>query len=248
MSASLVRVERYGGIAVVVLSRPEKRNAMTPAMLEEVLAAIPPADQIEGLVLAGDGPVFCGGFDLKMCHEKPGTLEALLRGLARVIAELDARAHPVVVAAQGAAIAGGAALLGGADVAVGDRAGQYGYPVVRLGLSPAVSAPYLRLLVGDGHARERLLDPSTVSGEEARRIGLIHELCDIPEDCGPRALRVCKMLAGKPRHAFGATKRLLRELGGAGRTARAGLEASLTTADSDECRAALGALFGAARA
>ncbi len=244
MSQPLIRTERYDAIAVVVLSRPEKRNALTPAMIDELLAALPDPHSIDGLVLAGDGPVFCGGLDLKLCLETPGTLDALLRGLSRVMLELDARDHPVVIAAKGAAIAGGAAILGAADIVIGDRLGQYGYPVTRLGISPAVSAPFLRQLVGDGHCRERLLDPTTVSGEEAHRIGLIHELCDIPEDCGPRAVRACKALAAKPRQAFAATKRLLRELSGASSRAAEALNASLATAETAECRERLAALFG----
>ncbi|MGD9688212.1 MAG: enoyl-CoA hydratase/isomerase family protein [Phycisphaerales bacterium] len=237
MSGSpLVRLEQYDRLAVVVLSRPEKRNALTPAMFEELWRVIPAEDQIDGLVLAGDGPVFCGGFDLALCHREPETTATLLRALSETIDRLSRRDHPVVIAAKGAAIAGGAALLGAADIVIGDAAGTYGYPVVRIGLSPAVSFPYLRTLVSDGVCRERLLDSGLISGAEARRVGLIHECCDTPEDVGPRALRLCKALASKPRLAFSATKRLLRDLGGAEHTARAALDASLSTADSAECR------------
>ena len=167
----------------------------------------------------------------------------LLTQLSRTILELSNRDHPVVIAAKGGAIAGAAALLGAADVVVGDRLGQYGYPVVKLGISPAVSFPFLRNLVSDGRARERLLDTATIGGEEAHRIGLIHKLCDIPEDVGPTAMRICKGLAAKPRHAFAATKRLLRELGGAEAAAHAARDVSLTTADSAECRERLTAAF-----
>lgn len=242
-NAPLVRLETYDRIAVVVLSRPDKRNAMTPEMFEQLWAIIPPEDQIDGLVLAGDGPVFCGGFDLKLCHQVPGTASTLLRMLSETIVKLNRRDHPVVIAAKGAAIAGGAALLGAADLAIGDRAGQYGYPVVRIGLSPAVSFPFLRTLVSDGSARERLLDSGLVTGEEAKRIGLLHECRDIAEDVGPRALRACKALASKPRHAFAATKQLLRELAGAEAEAARALGVSLQTAESDECRERLAALF-----
>jgi len=239
MSAPLVRVEQYDRIAVVVFARPEKRNAMTPELFEEWFAALPGPDAIDGLVLAGDGPVFCGGFDLKMCLDKPGTLEVLLTQLSRAVMELSMRDHPVVIAAKGAAIAGGCALLGAADINVGDRAGQYGYPVVRLGLSPVISYPTLRTLMTDGHARERLLDTALLSGEEAKRQGLLHVLRDIHEDVGPVALRMCKMLAAKPRQAFAATKQLMRELAGSGVWAARATAVSLETADTAECTAGL---------
>ncbi len=241
--AELVRVETHGRLAVVVLSRPAKRNAMTPEMFEQLWRVMPAEDAIDGLVLAGDGPVFCGGFDLKLALERPGTLATLLTQLADTIARLNRRSHPVVIAAHGAALAGGAALLGAGDVVVGDHAGQYGYPVVRIGLSPAVSFPYLRTMLNDGAARERLLDSGLLSGEEARRVGLLHELCDIPEDVGPKALRICRALAAKPRHAFAATKRLVADLSGAEAWGGRALAASLATADTPECRERLAAMF-----
>ncbi|MGQ0627238.1 MAG: enoyl-CoA hydratase/isomerase family protein [Phycisphaerales bacterium] len=244
MSAAMVRVEEYDGITVVVLSRPERRNALTPVMFDEMRAALPRADGCRGLVLAGDGPVFCGGFDLKLCGQDPAVLGKLLSQLADMMKELAARDHPVVIAAKGAAVAGGAALLCAADIAVGDRGGQYGYPVVKLGLSPGISFPHLRTVMSDGAARERQLDSGLLTGVEAYQRGLLGELCDIPEDVGARSLRTCKALAAKPREAFAATKRLVRSLAGAEADIAAALACSLASAEHVECRDRIGAAFG----
>lgn len=241
----LIRLEHHGRIALLSLSRQGKRNAMTPDMFAQLHALLPPDHAIDGLVLTGDGPVFCGGFDLKLAAHTPGTLEILLRELARTIAALAARSHPVVIAAHGAAIAGGCALLAAADLTLGTPDGQYGYPVVRLGLSPAISFPYLRTLIHDGPARERLLDSSLIPGSEAHRIGLLHHLEPTPDACRQAALSACQRLAAKPRHAFAATKQLLRELHNAAATADRALTVSLNTADTPECHDRLTALFPA---
>ncbi|MBX9735933.1 MAG: enoyl-CoA hydratase/isomerase family protein [Phycisphaerales bacterium] len=244
---TFLRTEDHNGVAVVVLSRADKRNALTPDMifgldtlLKETIAAS------RAVVLAGDGNVFCGGFDLKLCHTDQGTLESLLIGLARVIETLRASDKPVVIAAHGAAIAGGCALLGGADVVVTDRVASLGYPVVTLGISPAVSAPYLAQRVGNGAARELLLGAGLITGEEARRIGLADVCCDIREDVVPRSLRIAGVLASKPVEAFAATKTLLREiedLSGVLHRATA-LKTSLRLTDSDEQRTRLAAMWG----
>jgi enoyl-CoA hydratase/carnithine racemase len=255
----VIRREVVGDVAVVTLSRAEKRNALTPGMLgelrgvierlksTEIAEPISVAREARALVLAGDGKVFCGGFDLKMCQDEPGTLELLLRGLHEVIAALRGLPVPVVVAAHGAAIAGGCALLGGADVVVTDAGAKLGYPVTPLGISPAVSAPFLRLLTGDGRARERLLDPALVSGREAARIGLAHECVELPEQVRPRALEIAVGLAAKPAGAVRATRGWLREIedlrGGGGADVERGLRASLSVVGSGEEREGLARLF-----
>jgi methylglutaconyl-CoA hydratase len=234
-----VRFEHDGPITTLVLDRPDQRNAMTPEMLDAVLkglGALPPSARC--LVVAGTGKVFCAGFDLAMCQAHPdgSVMRALLTGLSRCILALRQLPVPVVAAPHGAAIAGGCAILGGADIVVADRAAKFGYPVVRLGVSPAVSAPFFTGAVGHGHARGRLLDPSIIEGAEAHRIGLVHELVDAPEEVRPRARAIAASLAAKPRGALGATRALLLEIEALGTQPAKALEVSLGLAGSDEER------------
>jgi methylglutaconyl-CoA hydratase len=150
---------------------------------------------------------------------------------------------PVVAAAHGAAIAGACALLAGADVVVADQEAKLGYPVVRLGISPAVSAPTLAGAIGPGRARERLLDPGLIDGREGHRIGLVHELAATREEVLGRAREIALGLAGKPRGGVRATKRWLIEIErrmGASAIDREGLEASLGLVGSEEQRRLLG--------
>lgn len=241
---SLVRTEVRAGVTIIALARPERRNALTPRMFADLRAALPPRDLQGGVVLTGDGPVFCGGFDLKLCVSEPATTAQLLNDLAALLVDLASRDHPVVISAHGAAIAGGAALLGAADYSVGDAAGQYGYPVVRLGISPAVSFPFLRTLTTDGAARERLVDTGLLDGRAAQRVGMLSAVADTPEACLPAAIAACETLAAKPRRAFAATKNLLRSFGPSAADAQRALAASLLTADTDEARTLLAAAFG----
>lgn len=242
----MIRLEHDGPLAVVVIDRADKRNALTPEMLVAIRDhATAAAKAAKVVVLRGEGAVFCSGFDLKLCRDHPdgSVMRALLTNLGAVIGALRALPIPVVVAAHGAAIAGGCALLGGADVVVADRGAKLGYPVVKIGVSPAVSAPFLRLGTGDGAARARLLEPELISGEEAARLALVHALVDRPEDVLPRAIEIARGLAEKPAHTIAATKGWLNEIDGVGGFAARGLNVSLALAGGDEERTRLAAMF-----
>lgn len=251
----MIRVEVHGaeagsfaGLGEIVIDRPEKRNALTPEMLEAITAGIATLEAdaaARAIVLRGEGTTFCAGFDLTLCREDSAALGAMLRGLSDAVRALRRCARPVVVGARGAAIAGGCALLAAADFVVTHAAAKFGYPVVALGISPAVNAPYLLNAIGERAARAKLLDPRIFDGEEARRLGLASVLVDLPEDVTPRAQVEAMRLASKPPAAFAATKAWLNELEGSlddARLARA-LEASMALVGSDEERERLSALW-----
>lgn len=250
----MIRERReHDGIRVITLDRADKRNAMTPEMFTQLRRAVGEVGDARALVLGGEGAVFCGGFDLKMCLDTPGTLRTLLVELSAVIGELRMLDVPVVIAAHGAAIAGGCALLGAADHVVTNDDAKLGYPVVKLGVSPAVSGPFLRRLVGDGRCRERLLDVELVSGKDAARIGLASESLPRAEDVLARAIGVASALAAKPGIGIRETKRWLRDLDDADARARGfadaadeaqrALHASLSIEGTPEERERLDALF-----
>jgi enoyl-CoA hydratase/carnithine racemase len=208
----VIRVELEGRVRVITLDRAEKRNALTPEMLEELRAAVA-ADAVEAaaLLLRGDGPVFCSGFDLGRCKYDDPTQPTMRRYLVllhEAIGAMRDQPRPIVLCAAGAAIAGGCALLGGADIVVADADTKIGYPVTPLGISPAVSAPFLARDAGAGAARARLLDGGLISGERAAELGIIHELERDVEAAHARATQ----LAAKPMRAVRDTKRWLDEV------------------------------------
>jgi enoyl-CoA hydratase/carnithine racemase len=237
-------------IGRITLDRAEKKNALTSEMISGITAGVEdlasnPA--VGAIVLEGNGAAFCAGFDLTLCRENSDALRELLSGLSEAIRALRRCDLPVVIAAHGAAIAGGCALLGGADVVVTHNEAKIGYPVVRLGISPAVSVPFLRQSVGDGRARERLLDSSLVAGWDAFRMGLAHECLEDAGKVRDRAAAIAVQLASKPRWGLAATKRWMNQLDGSAENEwpdRA-LAASMGLVGSVEERERLSALWKA---
>lgn len=217
-------------VAIITIERAARRNALTPSLLGALRERIRARGQACGaMLLAGDGPAFCSGFDLTLCRESPGgeVMRTLLTGLAEVIEAIRASPAPVVVAAHRAAVAGGCAIAAAADVVVSDAQAKLGYPVVRLGVSPAVSGPVLGVRTGFGYTRERMLDSGVINGTEAARIGLVDYLVATPEEVLPYAITLAKVLATKPRGAMCRTKAWLLELDGTGALSAPALGASL---------------------
>lgn len=241
----MIRVEDHDGVRTVRLDRPEKRNALTPGMLDSLAASVHNAPDARVIVLEPVGPVFCAGFDLAACKDNPAALPSLLTGLAWVAAAIRASSSIVIAAAPGAAIAGGCAIVCACDIVVSTADAKFGYPVVKLGISPAVSAPLLRLAIGDSQARARMLSAEVFSGTEAVRIGLVHELADSPDACIARAHDLAAGLTAKPPTGLSTTKSWLNEVDGslAGSTIKRSLEASLSIVGTDEQRERLAAMW-----
>jgi methylglutaconyl-CoA hydratase len=241
----MIQVEPVGEVAIIRLDRSEKRNTLTPKMLANLCGAIDRAVSARAIVLSGVGEVFCAGFDLTLCRDDDAVLGELLAGLSKAARGIRQAPCPVVASAHGAAIAGGCALVASCDVVVTNKDAKLGYPVVRLGISPAVNAPVMRASIGDGQTRTRSLDPALIDGAEALRIGLAHYGADAVGECEPLTVKLAQDLARKPRHALAYTKRWLGELDGT--TDEAGLagalEASMSLVGSSEQRERLAELW-----
>lgn len=240
----------HNQVRVITLARPDRRNALTPAMLDElhgaVLAVTLAPGNARALVLAGQGPMFCAGFDLALCEADPtgSTMRRLLAGLSQTIRTLRALPFPVVLAAHGGAIAGGAALLAAADLTITDRAAKFGYPVHRLGVSPAVSAASLSDRIGPGATRRLQLEGPLIPAPEALALGWVHEIVDNPDHVLSRALDHAAAFTAKPPDALRATRAWLDEIESAASPTQntrhdAGLATSLSLVTSLEERALL---------
>ncbi len=245
----MIRVEHHEPARVVeiVIDRPDKRNALTPDMLRNLKDGVTRAHEsrAHALLLSGAGDVFCAGFDLALCRDDASAMGDLLTTLSHALRALRRLTCPVVVGAQGGAVAGGCALVCAADIVVSDAAANLGYPVVRLGVSPAVNAPLVRFSLHSGRTRERLLDPATITGARAHALGLVHHLVDAPADVRAVALRIATQLAAKPPHSLSVTKRWLNELDGSDNDAlfADSLRASLALAGGPEERSLLASVW-----
>jgi methylglutaconyl-CoA hydratase len=248
---ALVETDLQGPVATVALNDPDRRNALSTSMflaLESALLAVAAHHRTSVLRLRGHGPAFCAGFDLAACVADPTLLSEFVRRLGGVLRTLRRMRHVVVAEVQGAALAGGCAIVSACDLVVVAPDASLGYPVHRIGVSPAVTLPTLRSATG-GHARSIVLGGELLDGRAALRAGLAARMSERSETLADEAALLCASLAAKGPAALAATKHWLNELDGSLDDARfeRTAEASAGLCDGEECRTLL-ASFWARRA
>ncbi|MCE2880870.1 MAG: enoyl-CoA hydratase/isomerase family protein [Planctomycetaceae bacterium] len=202
-----------GRSARVVLRDAARRNALDAAALRrlhELLAQVRHADP-DAVVLSGEGSVFCAGFDLSLCADEPARTRELLDGLAACVGALRGLDMPVVARVQGAALAGGCALLTSCDFVVVAADALVGYPVHRIGISPAVSATTLFSRMGP-RARELMMLSEPVDGRRALAMGLATHCVEGAEALDAEVAALVTRLLAKGPQAMRATKRWMRAI------------------------------------
>jgi methylglutaconyl-CoA hydratase len=207
-----------GPVATVSLARPEARNALNAALVEEITRGfeeLAEDERVRLVVLTGEGPAFCAGADIGYMRDAAGfsydeNLEDARR-LATMFRSVDELPKPVVAKVRGAAIGGGAGLVAAADLAVAEEGTRFAFSEVRLGIAPATIAPFVVRKIGLSHARALFLTGERFGAEEARELGLLHEVA--PEgDLDARTEEVVsRLLQGGPA-AQAAIKALLRQV------------------------------------
>lgn len=236
MSFATILVAGEGEVRTITLNRPERRNAMTPKMQLELLAALDAAAtcNCRVVVLQGAGQAFCSGLDLtvlqgmndRSASEHREDAERVAR-LFRTLYELP---KPTIAAVHGAAIAGGTGLATICDFTLAVPAAKFGLTEVRIGFVPALVSAFLTLQIGDKRARDLLLTARLFDAEEALRLGLVNEV--VPSDSLAEHVRaLAQMLAENSPESLAATKRLLAEQN------RAWLDAAITAAMEANARA-----------
>lgn len=213
----LVQLQVAGPIATMTFNRPEVRNALSPALVEQAhaqLDAVAARDDVRVLVITGAGKAFCAGMDLKSIVGQAEVGRRLLHGLARLLVRL--RELPVMVLGRvnGAAIGGGCGLACACDLALTHTDAKLGFPEVTLGLTPAVVAPWVVRRIGAGRARPLLLRGGVVSGQDAAAIGLVAEVVTDLAELDSATAELAQRLAQGAPQAMRATKALLNQLDG----------------------------------
>ena len=217
-----VQLTREGPIATLTLDRPDRRNALDPALLRAL------ADAIDGLsadadvrvvVLAGSGSAFSAGADIEWMRTTRDLSAEENHADAVTMAEafdtLDRCPKAVVARVQGPAIGGGAGLVACADVAVAVVGTRFAFAEVRLGILPASIAPFVLRKIGPGRARELFTSGRAFDAAEAADYGLVHLV--VPADrldatvsevaqgflaCGPEAVAANKRLVRDTTASF----------------------------------------------
>lgn len=213
---SLVIVEFAAPVATITLNDPTRRNALSSAMftaLEAAIAGVALHEKSVAVRLRGTGSSFCAGFDLGACVDDAELLARFIWRLSGINRSLRRLRQVVVVEVQGAALAGGCAMLSACDFVCVAPDALLGYPVHRIGVSPAVSLPTLTLAVG-GAARPLTLGGELIDGRAALAMGLATHCAEGPNELEPLVAAHCASLAAKGPIALAATKRWINELDG----------------------------------
>ncbi|SIQ92734.1 enoyl-CoA hydratase/isomerase family protein [Aquipseudomonas alcaligenes] len=174
-------LEQVEGVLYVTLNRPDSRNAMSLAMVEElraVLAAVRGDQGVRALVLRGADGHFCAGGDIKDmagARAKGGdAYRDLNRAFGRLLEETQEAPQVLVAVLEGAVLGGGFGLACVSDIAIAHQGAKFGLPETSLGILPAQIAPFVVKRIGLTQARRLALTAARFDGTEALRLGLVH--------------------------------------------------------------------------
>ena len=200
-------------IRTIVLNRPERRNALTLDLLNELSAAVKVAsDQPEErvLILRGAGAAFCTGLDLREAADHTKA-HATAEMVARTLVTLSRTRLITIAAVHGAAVAGGAGIMSACDFVVAAERTKIGYPEVRRGLVAGLVMTFLRRQVGERNMRELLLGSELIDAERAKEIGLVNRVV-AKDDLMNEAQKFAQSVLQAAPGALTQTKRLIEEL------------------------------------
>jgi len=214
VSYSTVLYGEAGGVATIMLNRPDKRNAITYELLQDVKSALDEAEKssVQVVILTGAGKAFCAGMDLENLKQLTGrTQEQNLKDsetMAALFRSLYDFSKPTIAAVNGAAIAGGTGLATMCDFTLAVPEAKFGYTEVRIGFVPAIVSSFLLANIGEKRARDLLLTGRIFGAEEAHRLGLVNEIVS-PEQLMARAQELAGQLLENSGASMQATKRLI---------------------------------------
>jgi methylglutaconyl-CoA hydratase len=223
-----LRLERSGPdgvVARVTLARPDVHNAFDASLIGELRStfttfAREAPELLRVVVLGGDGPTFCAGADIAwmraaMSLDVEGNEQDAM-AMADMFEAIDTCPVPVIARVHGAALGGGMGLCAVADLVIAESGARFGFTETRLGILPAVIAPFVVAKIGESHARALFPGGRRFDAVRAQRIGLVHEVVE-----GEAAIdaavdaAIADVLASGPL-AVRAAKAIIREVRGLG--------------------------------
>ena len=208
-------IEPQNYIAQIVLSRPEKRNALSRALTEELhhaLESLETRDDVRALLISGEGKAFAAGADIAELKERTRG-DAFLGINSRLFQRLENFPWPTIAVIEGFCLGGGCELALACDLRIAGAAAKFGQPEVGLGIVAGAGATYrLARLVGLGRARDLLFTGRIISAQEAEKIGLVERLVEEGKAM-EEALDTAKMITQKAPLAIRLTKTLVNSYG-----------------------------------
>jgi methylglutaconyl-CoA hydratase len=216
MDYKTIQLTYDAGVVTLTLNRPEKRNAISDQLMEELLRAFEEVARspAQVLILTGEGKAFCSGMDLENLQALIGrSAEQSLQDselIARVFRSLYEFPKVTIAAVNGAAIAGGTGLALLCDFTLAVPEAKFGYTEVRIGFVPAIVSTFLLRQLGEKQARDLLLTGRLIDAEEAHHLGLVKEIVPGGQLMGRARELAAQLMQNSPTSLL-LTKRLLTE-------------------------------------
>ncbi len=231
-------------VARITLNRPEKRNALNPALIAGIKDALREAsrdERVRVIVITSAGKDFCSGADLSVLQQIAAADVSENAEDARSLLELFLLIRqipvPVVAAVRGRALAGGCGLASACDLVLASNSASFGYPEIKIGFVPAMVMAILRRNVSEKRAFELLTRGAEISAEHARTFGLVNEIY-ADESFDNDVAAYVDDFAKLSRSAVSLTKTLLYQMDGLSFPAalETGADVNVIARLTDDCR------------
>ena len=209
-----LEIKEADGIHTITLNRPERRNALNPQMIAEIIHALGEAATCSCgvVVLTGAGTAFCSGVDLdnlkSLSTQRPEDQRADAESMMWMMRRLYELAKPTIAAVNGPAIAGGTGLATLCDFTLAEPNARFGYTEVKIGFIPAIVSVFLLEMIGEKKAKSLLLSGRILEAEEACSLGLVTEVVPAGELMA-RVNALAGLLLRNSPESMSAIKKLL---------------------------------------
>jgi methylglutaconyl-CoA hydratase len=233
-----------GAIATLTLNRPEKRNALNDAIIQQLKSSLRKANDdaaIKAIVITGAGNDFCSGADLsalqKISDSSVDENVEDARSLLELFTLIRAVTVPVIAAVRGRALAGGCGLASACDLVLASPGARFGYPEVKIGFVPAMVTAILRRNISEKRAFELLTRGSEIDAQTAQEFGLVNQVF-AEENFDAEVRAYAGQFEKLSRSAVGLTKMLLYQIDGLAfpEALAAGADTNVIARLTDDCR------------
>ena len=213
----MIKSEVKNSIAIITLNRPEKRNALHPFLVEQLknkLGEFEKDDSVKSLIITGEGNTFCSGADLEYLQQISNNTSVENYKDSKSLADLFLMIYnfpkPTIAAVNGSAIAGGCGLASVCDFIIAHpEKSKFGYSEVKIGFIPAIVSIFLIKKIGEGLAKQLLLEGENISGKRAYEIGFVNNLA---EEVLDESLKVAEKLNGNSVESIRLLKQMINTI------------------------------------
>jgi methylglutaconyl-CoA hydratase len=219
---STLLLECKDNIATITLNRPDKRNAVSTAMIADIQSALDAIEKNHStrvVILTGAGKAFCAGMDLDMlaaiATQSPAENQEDSRRIAKLLRRIWAFPRPMIAAVNGAAYAGGCGIATLCDFTLAIPEAKFGYTEVKIGFLPAIVSVFLTRQIGEKRSRDLLLTGRIIDAKQAMEFGLVTEVVPA-EQLMSRSLELAADLIAASPNSLTRAKHLLTSAAAAG--------------------------------